>query len=190
MVDEHGAPVPGIDVELFSGNGTLFRQGKMRTNNDGRYSFEVDHAAAGDGVVAWMWLRIEHESLVSADGESMWPVDVPLVPGTVVEKDFVMIEGGAIEGFLFHATTDEPIQKDLRVYTGTSYAMRYLRGAATDERGHFVAQGLFPGVYWIDVNCADSGEASRYPILGTVKVEVGEMAIVELRWDQVSGRAR
>jgi hypothetical protein len=191
VLDGHGAPIAGVEVQLFSGMGTLCRNGTTRTDAEGRYRFEIEHAAmrhdeATQRWIGMMWLATQHDRFASSDGESMWQVDVPLERGVVVERDFAMVEAGAIEGVLLQATTGAPIAENLRIFTGGPNAMHFLRYATADERGRFAERGLFPGVYTIDVN---SGNL-RYPILGTVRVEAGKTAKVELRWDEAGVRSR
>jgi len=190
VLDGHGAPIAGVELELFTGMGTLFRKGTTRTDAEGRYRFEIERAAMriDETTQRWiglMWLATRHDRFASSDGESLCPIEVPLERGTVVEKDFAMVEAGAIEGVLLQATTGAPIAETLRLFTGDQNATHYLRYATTDEHGRFAERGLFPGAYTIDVNGVKDGADIRYPILGTVRVEAGETAQVELRWDEV-----
>ena len=186
VLDGQGAPISGVEVQLFSGIGTLFRQGTTRTDADGRYRFEIENAAARrDEVthrwVGMMWLATQHDRFASSD-DSMCQIDVPLDRGTVVKKDFAMVDAGAIEGVLMSSTTGAPIAQGLRIYIGDPHAVHFLRYATADEHGRFTERGLYPGDYTIDVNCANDGAHVSYPVLGTVRIEAGKTAKVELRW--------
>ncbi len=134
MLDESGAPVVGVKVELFTGSGTLFHRGTTKTDGEGRYSFEIEDAMswrdeATNETIGLLWLRLEHASFASADGERMLQTDIPLRPGTVVVKDIPMTEAGALSAVLLHSTTGKPIKTDLRLFTGDRHAMHYLRYA-------------------------------------------------------------
>ena len=190
VLDDRGAPISGVEVRLFSGIGTLFRQGTTRTDADGRYRFEVENAAARKDEVTrrWvgiLWLATQDDRFASSDG-SLCQVDVPLDRGTVVEKDFAMVDAGAIEGVLLSSTTGAPIVQGLRLYIGDPHAVHFLRYATADDHGRFAERGLYPGVYTIDVNGVNEGAHVGYPVLGTARVESGRTAKLELRWDPVA----
>ena len=182
-LDGRGAPIQGVRVTLWSGIGTLFRQGETETDETGRYRFEVEHAVFSvdpetKAKTALLWIDLEHPTFASADGENRWHLQLPLGNGTVVTRDFKMVEGGSLHGRLVDASTGQPIRQSLRIYSGWQDKTRYLRYADTDSDGRFELNGLFPDDYTIDVNGVDG----RYPILGQVRVDAGGHSSIGLRW--------
>lgn len=190
IVDEQGQPVPGVRVTTWGGFATRFKGSETVTDADGSYRFEpvqvcsVLEAAQGRPAAFFVGLQIRHPTLASTDGHSWWDVQVPIVAGQVTRQDFTMTPGGGIEGWLTEADTGRPLaKKGVRLSSPGPKHSTYYRYTETDDEGHFVETGLYPGHYVIDLNQVKPW----YPVVGEVEVQRESVTPIHMKYGAPSG---
>jgi hypothetical protein len=174
IVDEQGQPVPGVKVQAWGGFATRFKGPETVTDADGVYHFapiqvnSVLEASAVRPASYYVGVQLYHPKLASADGHYWWDIEVPIAAGRVTRRDFTMVPAGGIEGWLTEAATGKPLAKiGLRLSSPGTDRVSYFRYAETDDNGHFLETGLYPGHYVIDLNQTQPW----YPVVGEAEIQ-------------------
>lgn len=165
IIDGSGRPVPGVTVQLYNGIATRWPGQKTVTDVQGRYRFDpletgqhfFDHLVPG--------LTIEHDRLVSGDGETWWDIEIPV--GATVEHDLVLRPGGIVKGRLTYGGGEWRLDEaEIRIISEDRQRVAY---ANTGRSGEFTTGPLFPGRYIVEWN---KGLVDN-PVITTVVVGAG-----------------
>ncbi len=180
ITDESGRPVKGVKVQLYSGVATRREGQSMVTGDDGVYAFdplETGSLTRPEGLDRWDYyvgVRIEHDSLVPADGEPWFDLTVPSVDRQVTVRDIVMSRGGTMSGEIRMEDGFAWPELELRFMPVSGKGTHWY--ATTDRKGRFETRALVPGEYSVQWNSPQAD----YPELAKVSIEPGRQTTVKV----------
>jgi 5-hydroxyisourate hydrolase-like protein (transthyretin family) len=186
VTDHVGRPVPGVKIVLYDGLGERHPVAEAVTNAKGDYRFDPcnfgwwvereDEPGFYDRMVG---LQLVHPDLVSADGCWWWDRIVKGGTGKRTRHDIVVASAGSLSGTVVEDGTRTPAPGLSLELVGVG-ENRYLRPVATDAEGRFVAQGMYPGTYEVEIV---TPEGYRRPI-GRAQVNARQTSEVWLALSQ------
>ncbi|MFQ6096727.1 MAG: collagen binding domain-containing protein [Armatimonadota bacterium] len=206
VFDGEGRPLPGVEVSVASGMGTLFRTGVATSGADGKYVLRFSGGLVGEGgstpfqcavVSARTPGRYEenlsrHGDLAMADeppppDSRLWEgVREVLSPHTPYELDFVMVPCAIVTGCIV-GPDGEAVARQRLSLDGDELppACGVLRSIETDDEGRFELDGIPLLPYWFSLAGPDRQEIRTEPIAfdrpGVHEVELTyDAAILEL----------
>ncbi len=178
VTDALGRPVAGAKLVLFDGLGVRHPVAEAVTDAKGDYRFDPcpwgwlverkDLPGVYDQVVG---LQFEHPDYVSQDGCWWWDRVVKAGDGKRTRHDIVVQSAGSLVGNVLEEGSRAPVANLSLRLLGVD-GNPYLRTVSTDAEGRFLAGGLFPGEYQIEVVTPEGfhrtiGRASISPRQGT-----------------------
>ncbi len=191
--DSQGRPVAGVKIQLYGGFATRWPMQSTITDQRGDYVFKP--LKSGGTLISegsefntlMVGMQLEHPDYCSSDGKSWWDESVPTIQGHNHVRNFTVVPGGTLSGYVGHTQSKQPcVELDLRIMSPSASNSQYLRYVTTDDKGNFVATGLPAGQYVIDVNEPKVG----YPELGTVWISAGVITEERLVFDSAMERGK
>jgi hypothetical protein len=162
-------------VNLYAGLATRWRIAGASTQVPGSVRFENlrSTATSANGGGYLVGIKVDHPTLVPADGRSWRDVLVSSKPGTKKNLDIVLADGGFVQGQLKDAAGKPLAGVDLRLLHRAGRDDRFVDYAKTDAEGRFHSAALAAGEYRVERNDAER------QLFGTVHVEAGKSVMFE-----------
>jgi hypothetical protein len=157
-------------INLYAGLATRWRIADASMQVPGAVRFENLRSTMTSGRQGsfLVGIKVEHPSLVPADGRSWRDVRIPLRPGTKQSLEIALADGGFVQGQLKDDSGMPLAGLDLRLLQRVERDDRFVDYVKTDAEGRFRSAALAVGEYRIEQNDADR------KLFGVARVEAGK----------------
>ncbi|ANM28429.1 hypothetical protein ABI59_00470 [Acidobacteria bacterium Mor1] len=151
VIDDEGEPIAGAKVTLKQSRSMqmgdrvmmFMTQNQSDTDSDGKFLFEdVEPGKISLSAVAPGWQEQKREDIEVVRGEDLEDVEIPLIPGAVLEGRITTPDG------------QPAIGADVSVVAEDATPFR-MPGSPVDGDGYYRLEGLVPGTVSVEANHAE-----------------------------------